>query len=152
MVTPAVQLGSLGSVGLARFGNCRLPPPSVICVQQLWAMFQGLPPLSTVFPATIDPRRLTFAPPQMPPPTQSAKLSAMVRCWSEMLLLALSRMAPPSPVEPLLGRRPLARLPVKVLLRIEPLQLSSSHSAPPCPTVWLPVKVERSMVRPPFWW
>src|SRR5262245_373886 len=55
MITPDVQLGSFGSEAFARFGNWMLKPPSTRRVEQLWAMFHGLPPFSARLLATMVP-------------------------------------------------------------------------------------------------
>ena len=91
-------------------------------------------------------------PPVIAPPTQSAWLFAIVECVMVATVLALIRMAPPSPELPLFGGMPFARLPVKVLLVIAVGVASSSHSAPPWPRVMFPLKVLRVIVSEPFWW
>ena len=154
-MTPAVQFGSLASDGWARFGYWRLKPPSRSWVEQLWAMFQGLPPLSAVLRATMVARRVVWLeppPPVMPPPTQSAWLKAIVEWLIVTTLFALMRIAPPRPLDPLFGARPTASLPTKVQFVIVAGVLSRSHSPPPWPTVVFPENVLPRIVRAPFWW
>ena len=70
--------------------------------------------------------------------------------------LPLSRMAPPRPVEPALGRMPVALLPAKVELVIDtgvcPGSASPSQSAPPWPTTVFAENVLPEIVRRPFMW
>ena len=119
-------------------------------------MFHGLPPFAAVLFATSDPRSVVLLPsdipPVMPPPTQSAWFCAIVECVMVATVLALMRMAPPSPELPLFGGMPFARFPVNVLFVIAVGVACSSHSAPPWPRVLFPLNVLRAIVSEPFWW
>jgi hypothetical protein len=64
-------------------------------------------------------------------------------------------MAPPSPTEPLLGRVPVAWLPVNVefvTATFVPPPPSVTQSAPPWPTTRFPENVLPVMARAPFMW